>query len=393
MDIDVNLLEYCTPIQRMHLETAIKLNSMREADKALDKSVGSTSAIHKAVKVRAAKVGYAPEAGVVRPMMEGFELKRVSTLARNELGEPQWQIQEQSKARQAEAMRDYVKGLCKEIEQAKPTKDKIKKYQSELMPSIFIGDAHIGMKAFGKETKHHNFDTDIAVQQLRDAVDYLVDKADVAETGLLVDVGDYTHADGHHNQTTAGTSLDVDTRHRHTMYEAAMCMRYMISKMLEKCKNLVVVIARGNHNDNVAPAIELMLSFYYENEPRVTILETNGYFHYLEYGKWLIGVCHGDKQKPESLVPMMAADMPQAWGRTSHRLWATGHYHKEATKTLQGCKHKIFAALPPPDAWHSSRGFKGDGEMEMLTFRKEGGIQSSHVYNILRPIVEPDITI
>lgn len=26
----------------------------------------------------------------------------------------------------------------------------------------------------------------------------------------------------------------------------------------------------------------------------------------------------------------------------------------------------------------------------MLTFRKEGGLYSSHVYNIPRPVIEPD---
>jgi hypothetical protein len=106
-----------------------------------------------------------------------------------------------------------------------------------------------------------------------------------------------------------------------------------------------------------APAIELMLSFYYEKEPRVNILETIGHYHYVEYGKWLIGVTHGNNQKADALAGSMPRDMAQAWGRTTHRLWATGHYHKEAVKTFPGVKHKVFAALPPPDAWHSSHGF------------------------------------
>lgn len=389
--IDPKLFDYATDMQRRHLEEAIKQGTFADADRVLGCSVGFSSKVHKAVLKRASKEGYAPEAGVNRPTMAGFELKRVSTLARNELGEPQWQIQEQSKANQAKALQDYVKGLCAEIEQVKPTKAKAQEYASDLMPSIFIGDAHIGMRAYGKETKHHDFDTGIATEQLRTAVDFLIEKAEPATTGLLVDVGDYTHADSHANTTTAGTPLDVDTRYQSTMYQAAMCMRYMISKMLDKCETVFVVIARGNHNDNSAPAMQLMLSFYYEKEPRVKILDTKSYYHYIEYGKWLLGITHGDKQKPESLAGSMARDMAEAWGRTTHRMWCTGHYHKEAVKTLPGVKHKVFAALPPPDSWHASRGFSGDGEMEMITFRKEGGIHSSHVYNIPRPSVEPDV--
>jgi len=389
--IDIKLIDYATERQKEHLEAAIKHGSCLAADKVLGVSRNYTSKVIKDVERRAAKAGYSPNAGVNRPTMAGFELKRVSTLARNDLGEPQWQIQEQSKANQAKALQDYVKGLCAEIEQVKPSKAAYHDYASDLMPSIFIGDAHIGMRAYGKETKHHNFDTKIATEQLRDAVDFLIDKAEPADTGLLVDVGDYTHADNHADTTTAGTALDSDTRYHSTMYQAAMCMRHMIGRMLEKCKEVVVVVARGNHNDNSAPAIQLMLSFYFEKEPRVRILDTESYYHYIEYGKWLLGITHGDKQKPESLAGSMARDMAGAWGRTTHRMWCTGHYHKESVKTLPGVKHKVFAALPPPDSWHASRGFSGDGEMEMITFRKEGGIHSSHVYNIPRPSVEPDV--
>jgi hypothetical protein len=353
----------------------------------------------KNIKRNLRAAGYDPDNGItlVPPGPQIVKGRSYLTKINPETGEETnvlvWTKTGEAKQDPAERMRQYAQALRAEIISVKPTKAAKLEYRSDLMPAIFIGDAHIGMRAFGKETKHHDFDTGIAVAQLRDAVDYLTDRAAPAEVGLLVDVGDYTHADGHSNSTTAGTPLDVDTRHRSTMYQAAMTMRYMIGKMLEKCKKVHVVVARGNHNENVAPAIELMLSFYYEKEPRVHILPTNSKYHYIEYGNWLIGVTHGDTQKAEALAGSMARDMAQAWGRTTHRLWATGHYHKDAVKTLPGVKHKVFAALPPPDAWHAAHGFAGDGEMEMWTFRKSGGVHSTHVYNIPRPIVEPDVRI
>jgi predicted phosphodiesterase len=220
-----------------------------------------------------------------------------------------------------------------------------------------------------------------------------VAKAEPTETGLLVNVGDFMHANGQSNTTYSGTPLDVDTRQHKTMREAGMVMRYMIDRMLTKFKKVVVVVARGNHDTDPAPAVQLMLEFYYSREPRVNVLDTEGFYHYIEYGNWLLGVTHGDKQKPEALAGSMARDMPQAWGRTTHRMWCCGHFHKEQVKTLPGVKYKIFAALPPPDSWHAAHGFKGDGEMEMLTFRKEGGLYSSFVYNIPQPQLEPDVSI
>lgn len=392
--VDPALLDYATDRQREILTAIMLHGTMDAATKALGVSQGIVSRCYAAAKRTAAKAGYAPSYVHNGTNLPGFTTRRIST-ARKADGSTalEWHIQEPAKEQQAEALREFVAGLCAEIPKYEPIQAQSLDYSPDILPLIAIGDAHIGMRAFGRETKHHNFDTDIATEQLREAVDYLVDKMDTAETGMLVDVGDYMHANGHANTTFSGTPLDVDTRHRSTMFEAAMCMRYMINRMLDKCLKVIVVVARGNHNDDAAPAIELMLRFAYENEPRVKVLETEGYYHYIEYGKNLLGITHGDKQKAESLVSCMSADMPQAWGRTVFRMWLTGHYHKEATKTFPGCKHKVCAALPPPDTWHSSHGFKGDGEMEMMTFKRSGGIQSTHVFNICRPILEPDVVI
>lgn len=285
-------------------------------------------------------------------------------------------------------------GLCAGVKPTKPKPlPKAVKHDKNLMSGIFIGDAHIGMRAFGVETKHSNFDVDIGVQQLRDAVDYLVEKAPSAETGLLVDVGDFLHANTQHNTTFSGTPLDTDTRHYQVMKAAGEVMEYMINRMLAKFKKVIVVIARGNHNTDAAGAVQLMMEFYYKKEPRVNILPVDGFYHYIEYGKWLLGIHHGDKQRPRDLAASMARDMPEAWARTTHRLWCTGHYHKEEVKTYPGVKHKVFGALPPPDSWHASRGYSGDGEMEMITFRREGGKHSTYTYEIIQPRVEPDVRI
>lgn len=391
---DPELKKHCAGLQAEKLDRIVECKGFLKADKAAGISTGKHSKALIDVLRKAAYQGYAPTYDMTKMVPQGYHVKGVSTLYDSD-GEikQQWVKSDKQKIEEEERLREYIEGMKENLPKYEPRKkDKVKK-RDDILPSIFIGDAHVGMRAHGKETKHHNFDTEIATAQLREAVDYLVEKAEPSTKGLLVDVGDYTHANGHNNTTFAGTPLDVDTRHRSTLYEAAMTMRYMIDRMLTKVDELYVIIARGNHNDDVAPAIELMLAFSYENEPRVHILETQGYYHYFEYGKWLLGITHGDKQKAEALAGSMARDMAEAWGRTTHRMWCTGHFHKEAVKTLPGVKHKVFAALPPPDSWHSSHGFSGDGEMEMLTFRKAGGIHSSHVFNIPRPIVEPDVRI
>jgi hypothetical protein len=389
-----DLLKYATERDADLLKHIIEHGNQRAAERATGINRNTLQGALQRTQRAAIKQGYSPAHDMTRTVPAGFHVKGVSTYY-DEDGKPrgQWVKSARDKEEQAAALRDFVEGLKADIKPAKPRPDRRKQYASDLMPSIFIGDAHVGMYAHGDETKHADFDSNIATAQIRDAIDYLVDKAEPAENGLLVDVGDFMHANGSQDTTFSGTKLDVDTRHYSVMRKAAMVMRYSIDAMLRKMKNVTVIIARGNHNTDAAVAVQLMLEFYYEREPRVNILPTEGFYHYLEYGNWLIGVTHGDKQKPESLAGAMARDMAQAWGRTTHRLWATGHFHKEAVKTLPGVKHKVFAALPPPDSWHASHGYAGDGEMEMMTFRKSGGVHSSFVYNIPQPRTEPDVRI
>jgi len=366
------------------------LSSQQIADK-LKADAGNTRKAMRALRARAGKKDRSEHIGKTA---EGFAIKKTSTNY-NKDGEinQQWVIAHQDSERQAELMKEYISGLAKSIPPAKPIKRISKKLKKNIMPSIFIGDAHIGMQAYASETRHSDFNIDIACAQLRDAFDYLIDTAEPAETGLLVDVGDLLHPNGRMAQTLKGTPLDTDGTYYMMMESAGHVMRYAIDKMLTKFGRVLVVVTPGNHNTDPAIGLQIALKFCYHKEPRVTILKNESFYNYIEYGNWLLGFCHGDKQKPESLVANMARDMASAWGRTTHRMWCTGHYHKETVRTFPGCKHKVFGALPPPDSWHAGEGYMGDGEMEMITFRKEGGLHSSHVYNIPQPRMEPDVKI
>jgi rhodanese-related sulfurtransferase len=390
------LLPFCeSDKQKELLEKVIAGESIHKASMEVYGSPTNGLRAFRRMKDRAARQGIAPESGMTKPVPDGFHLKGISTLYNAEGKQTaQWVKTNIDHERQAEMLKGFAEGLAAEITPRTPRPLPKNIYHTpDMMTGIFIGDAHIGMKAFGRETKHSDFDTSIALEQLREACDYLVERAEPTETGLLVNVGDLLHANTQHNTTFSGTPLDVDTRHSMVMEKAAIVLAYMVDRMLDKFKNVIVVCARGNHDTDAAGAIALMLKFYYRQEKRVNILRTDGFYHYIEYGNWLLGIHHGDKQKMEALAGSMARDMAQAWGRTTHRLWCLGHYHKDAVRTLPGVKCKIFAALPPPDSWHASHGYSGDGEMEMLTFRKAGGLHSTHVYNVPQPRHEPDVRI
>lgn len=391
----IELLPYCETDRQRELVTAVhEHGGVARGSEAIGMDISNASKCLKRIRLLAAKVAGPDYRDPIQTENEGANWNGDTTLYK---GGPEddyalkWIKRKPDQARAQEALSAFAESIQGDIVPAQRTPAPEKEYNEELMTGIFIGDAHVGMRAFGKETRSADFDTSINTSLLAEAIDDLVDRAPNSKTGLLVDVGDFLHANTGHNQTFNGTPVDVDTRQYRTMRAAAEIMKYAITKMLDKFEDVVVVVARGNHNPDAAQAVQLILEFYYHNEPRVRILPSEGFFHYLEFGKWLIGVNHGDKVKAERLVSVMARDMPKAWGRTTHRLWALGHVHHRTVLELEGCVVQTFGALPPADAWHASMGYGSERVMQSITFRKGGGQHSSHIFHIAPPDNEPDV--
>lgn len=372
-----------TKAQLKYINAVIKYGSGRKAAKALGCGKTTVNECINRVKINAAKKGFSPDNDMTHISAPGFSVKGVSTLYDSDGDlKCQWVKTNKDKEEYEEQFNDFIEGLCKEIKgSSKKTEAPKTKYDSDLMSAIVIGDAHIGMRAYGKETKKMDFDTDIAVQCIRDAVDNLVDRSPNSETGVLVDVGDLHHSNNSNQQTANDTSLDADTRQFRVLKMSGMVIRYSVDKMLKKFKKVKIVISKGNHNPEPATALCIMLQFYYENNDRVEVLDTVGHFHYLTHGDWLIGVNHGDKIKSADLVSMMARDH-QGWSAAKFRLWLVGHIHHERAIETGGCVVRSFNTLAPRDAWHTSMGYGANQSMSLLTFHKTKGMHSTLEYNL-----------
>ena len=384
-----------TPEQREKIEAYIELGTAKKAADYL--GLKNASAVTKArtiVERRAALKGWTKSENLSNHVPEGFHVKGKSLLLDSDgMVKQQWLKTDQDKEQQEIALKKFIDSLCAEIKPAKKIPAPKGKKRLDLLPIIWIGDGHLGMRAYAPETKHTDFDSDIAAQGLREAIDDLVLRAPVADHAVLVDVGDFMHTDSAHNKTFAGTDVDVDTRYERVLEIAGEVMQYAVIKMLKKFNKVTVVIAKGNHNPTPAAAVAQITRAYFRNNNRVNVLKTIGFFHYIEYGKWLIGINHGDKIKPAKLVNVMARDMPEAWGRSTHRMWGCGHFHHEEVLELDGCTVYKFGALPPPDSWHSGAGFGGDGKMQMQVLKRDGGMHSTMIYDIPRPVIEADTVI
>ena len=226
------------------------------------------------------------------------------------------------------------------------------------------------------------------------AIDYLVDLAPASEKCLLVNVGDFIHANGSSGTTFGGTKLDVDTRIEVVLEIAAQTFLFAIDKLLTKHKSCVVVMARGNHDSDTAIALALILKFYYSKEPRVTILDPHGFFHTVQFGKNLLAVHHGDKVKAVKLGAILPKMLPEQWSETVYRKWLVGHiHHQNAIETDNGVFVEAFGTLAPPDSWHAGAGYGSASVMNQVVFHRDGGEVIRHVYQIRDSRKVPDLTL
>ena len=348
-------------------------------------------------KNTAAAAGYSENWDASRHVPEGEFVIGRSIYTSDDEGNKAWLKTKRtmSEAARDKALQSFVDGLTKGVKPYKPkAKPKTKKFDSNLLPTIVIGDAHFGMRADARETKARDYDTKMASQDMLAAVDYLVDLAPASEKCLLVNVGDFIHANGSSGTTFGGTKLDVDTRIEVVLETAAQTFLFAIDKLLAKHKSCVVVMARGNHDSDTAIALALILKFYYSKEPRVTILDPHGFFHTVQFGKNLIAVHHGDKVKAVKLGAILPKMLPEQWSSTVYRKWLVGHiHHQNAIETDNGVFVEAFGTLAPSDSWHAGAGYGSSSVMNQVVFHRDGGEVLRHVYQIRDSRKVPDLTL
>lgn len=274
------------------------------------------------------------------------------------------------------SMEDLIKAAKQEFGDTKPlravplAKGKVLK---DLITVYPLGDPHIGMYSWSEETGQ-DFDLDIAKRNLEAATSHLVSCSPPTETALIINVGDFFHADNLENRTMrSGNVLDVDTRWAKVLRVGIRTMRTLIELALQKHTYVHVINEIGNHDDHSSQMLTICLSLYYENNPRVLMNESPARFHYHRFGKNFIGVTHGDGVKLEQLGQIMSTDRPKDWGETEFRYWYTGHIHHKRMLELPGCVVESFRTLAARDAWHAGKGYRSGRDMQAIVLDRNYG--------------------
>lgn len=304
----------------------------------------------------------------------GFTVTKAATmLDRQGQALIQWVSSKQEEADRFRAFEAAAKevaekyaGIASAVVGANPTDENL----CTLYP---YGDPHLGMLAWGKETGGDDFDLKIAEREMCRATDLLVRGAPPSKLAIIAPIGDLFHTDDDTQLTpTSKHKLDVEGRWLKMARVGLRTMVYSIDRLREKHERVVAVIVPGNHDIQTSRMMALWLEAFYRNEPRVEVMPNANPFTYIRHGKCLFGFNHG-MLKPERLAGIMAADRPQDWGETIHRMWFVGHLHKKESDDFPGCSFERLRTLAPRDNWTNEQGYRSKQSIWCATFDAEFG--------------------
>lgn len=263
-----------------------------------------------------------------------------------------------------------------------PRRKENKKYINHLMAVYPMGDPHCGMYSYAAETGQ-DFDLNIFERDLLGAMDHLVRSAPACDRAIIINLGDWFHADNLEGITTkSGNILDMDTRMSKVVRVGVNTLRRCIESALTKHRTVELINSIGNHDTMLSIVLSVMFMHIYEKEPRVIIHDQPTPRHYIQHGKVLIGTVHGDKTKDPLLPGIMAAERPELWGQTRHRYFYRGHHHHDDRKEYNGCIVEQFRTLAAHDAYAAGRGFLAGRDMKCIVHHKEYGEVSRQTCSI-----------
>jgi hypothetical protein len=178
--------------------------------------------------------------------------------------------------------------------------------RGDLLTLSPIGDLHLGMYAWGKESGD-NWDLKIAEDIIGRAVDEVVMASPQSGTGIVLFGGDYFHADNKNNQTSRSHNvLDVDGRYDKVIHAGTRLAARIVDRHLLQHERVIVRVLKGNHDEHSSVALAYYLLGHYRNEPRVFIDVDPSLFFYHRFGDVLIGATHGHETKIEKLPQVMS---------------------------------------------------------------------------------------
>jgi hypothetical protein len=320
----------------------------------------------------AASRGFAPghfENGVA----PGYLMGKV-TVQRGADGsvERTWERQSPDQQQALEALRSAVEAMAGEIVPVAPVAAPAASLES-LCAVYTLTDAHIGMLAWHREGGA-DWDLQIAEDTIVGCFAETIRQMPDAQQAVLNQLGDLLHYDSLQAVTpTSGHILDADSRFTKMVEVAVRVIRRVMAMLLAKHERVHLVLAEGNHDMASSVWLRTLFKALYEAEPRITVDDSALPYYVFEFGKVMQVFHHSHLKKNDQLPLLVAAQFPEAWGRTKYRYIHTGNLHHAWEKEFSGVTVIQHSTMAARDAYAARGGWIAHRGMDATTYHREFG--------------------
>jgi len=116
-----------------------------------------------------------------------------------------------------------------------------------------------------------------------------------------------------------------------------------------------------------------VFSALYENEPRLTVNDSETPFYVYQHGETMLAFHHGHMKKNDQLPILFAAQFPKVWGNTTRRYAHTGHRHHVEEREHSGMTVIQHPTLAARDAYAARGGWISDRAATAITYHERFG--------------------
>jgi hypothetical protein len=155
-----------------------------------------------------------------------------------------------------------------------------------------------------------------------------------------------------------------------------------IDTALATHEQVTVLWMEGNHDEFSSIWMRRLLKRLYENEPRVTVIQSKMSFYALLVGRVMLCFHHGHGAKLSELAGKFAAMFREMWGKAVYAYAHAGHLHHLDGKESNGllpCQHP---SLSPSSDYALSKGLVSQRGCLLVTYQNDYGEVAR---NIIRP--------
>lgn len=272
------------------------------------------------------------------------------------------------------AMEASMAAMKETLPRAKPViLNTQKEYNEALLNQYTITDMHMGSLSWRDETGA-DYDLKIAEKLLLDWFAMAIKLAPDAERAVFAQIGDLLHYDSLLAVTPAhGNILDSDSRFQKIVRVVIRTMRTIIQILLEKHKQVHLIMADANHDEASSAWLREMFAAFYDHEPRITVENSANTYYAVEHGQTCLFYHHGHKKKIDELDRTFAGAFRELFGRTKYAYAHTGHLHTDELKSTNLMKVERHETLAAKDAHAAKGGYLSGRSAKVITYHKQYG--------------------